>query len=152
MWPFRFWNVRYWASRYWTRVAPGPPPPLLPAAGGILEMVPIPGAILEMAPIPWATLAMAPIPGAILLMEDAAVALAAGEAWLEWDLVTNPAVTGLRLYHGTVSGVYGTPVSLPASQTTYIATALAPGDHYFIITAVTATAESDVSGEIHVVI
>lgn len=53
---------------------------------------------------------------------------------LRWDASVSPGVTGYKVYFGTVSGTYGTPVKI-GNVTDYVVTGLADGTWYFAVTA-----------------
>ena len=71
----------------------------------------------------------------------------AGDVSLAWDQSISPGITGNKVYYGQASGLYLEPIVLPPS-TTYTVTGLAPGTWFFAVTAVDASAESDVSNEV----
>ena len=72
----------------------------------------------------------------------------AGEATLSWDQNTEPDLAGYKIYFGTSSGVYGTPIDAGV-QTTYTVTGLAISPYYFAVTAYnTAGNESAFSNEV----
>jgi hypothetical protein len=72
----------------------------------------------------------------------------ASEVTLAWDPVSQPEVSGYRLYYGTLSGRYHT--SLDAGDTTsYKVSNLAPGTYFFAVTAyIDPGEESDFSNEV----
>ncbi|MHB8894000.1 MAG: choice-of-anchor D domain-containing protein [Candidatus Geothermincolia bacterium] len=62
---------------------------------------------------------------------------AAAQVTLAWDKNTEPDVSGYKLYYGTSSGVYGTPIAVPGvNTTTRMVDGLEDGRGYFF--AVTA--------------
>jgi hypothetical protein len=72
----------------------------------------------------------------------------AGDVTLAWDANSEPDLAGYKVYYGTASGIYGTPIVI-AAQTTYTITGLAPGTYYFAVTAYnTAGLESSFSNEV----
>jgi hypothetical protein len=87
-----------------------------------------------------ATLALSPL-GADLA--------AAAQVTLAWDANTEPELTGYKIYYGTVSGTYGTPVDV-GKVTTYTVTGLADGrTYYFAATAYDSVGnESGYSNEV----
>ncbi len=58
----------------------------------------------------------------------------AGSADLSWDPNIEPDLAGYKVYYGTSSGHYGTPIDI-GNQTTYTVAGLAQGVHYFSVTA-----------------
>ena len=73
--------------------------------------------------------------------------LVAGDAILTWDANTD-AVAGYKVYYGTVSHTYGTPIDV-GNQTTYTVTGLTPATYYFAVTAYnSARTESGFSNEV----
>jgi len=72
----------------------------------------------------------------------------AGDATLSWDPNTASDLAGYKIYFGTSSGTYGTPIDA-GTQTTYTVTGLAIGPYYFAVTAYnTAGNESTFSNEV----
>lgn len=78
----------------------------------------------------------------------------AAPAWaqsvtLEWDANTETDLAGYKVYFGTASRTYGTPITL-GKVTTYTVTGLTPGvTYYFAVTAYnTAGLESGFSNEV----
>ena len=73
--------------------------------------------------------------------------LIAGDAILTWDPNAD-AVAGYKVYYGTASRTYGTPIDV-GNQTTYTVTGLIPGTFYFAVTAYnSARTESGFSNEV----
>ena len=58
----------------------------------------------------------------------------AADVSLAWDASVSPNITGYKVYVGTSSGNYGTPITI-GNQTTYTVTGLTPGTYYFAVTA-----------------
>lgn len=75
----------------------------------------------------------------------------AADVGLAWDHSTSPDVTGYKVYFGTASGVYGTPVSI-AYQNTFVVTGLNEKvEYFFAVTAFDAAGnESGYSNEVSV--
>ena len=73
----------------------------------------------------------------------------AGQVVLSWDANTDPDLAGYKVYYGTASGTYGTPVNV-GNVTTYTVTGLADGQkYYFAATAFdTLGSESGYSNEV----
>jgi fibronectin type 3 domain-containing protein len=72
----------------------------------------------------------------------------AADVPLQWDASVTPTVTGYKVYVGTASGVYGTPITI-GNVTAYTVTGLANGTYYFSVTAFDATGvESVYSNEV----
>lgn len=74
---------------------------------------------------------------------------------LAWDANSEPDLAGYKVYRGTVSGTYGTPVTLPLSALPnpsapqWTSPSLANGRYYFAVTAYnTAGLESGYSNEV----
>ncbi|HEY5997776.1 MAG TPA: choice-of-anchor D domain-containing protein [bacterium] len=78
---------------------------------------------------------------ALVLILGAGQALAA-QVTLAWDANTEPDVTGYKVYYGTASGVYGTPIDA-GNVTTYTVTGLTDGTTYYFA----ATAYDSVGNE-----
>lgn len=69
-------------------------------------------------------------------------------ASLSWDAVTEEPVDGYKVYMGTASGEYGTPIDV-GDQTSHTVTDLEAGNtYYFAVTAHNAAGESDFSNEV----
>jgi hypothetical protein len=84
---------------------------------------------------------------ALLWLACAGPALAA-DVTLAWDANTESDLAGYKVYYGTASGVYGTPITI-GTQTTYTVTGLPPGTYYFAVTAYnTSGLESGYSNEV----
>ena len=77
-------------------------------------------------------LRMSLLTGIILLMSSSA-GLAA-DVTLAWDANTESALAGYKLYYGTSSRTYGTPITV-GNVTTYTVTGLGTGTYYFAVTA-----------------
>jgi hypothetical protein len=78
--------------------------------------------------------------------------LMAGDVVLQWDANTETDLAGYKVYYGTASGSYGTPVVV-GLQTTYTVSGLAPGTYYFAVTAFnTSGAESGFSNQVSAVV
>jgi Viral BACON domain len=58
-------------------------------------------------------------------------------ASLTWDLSTDASVAGYKVYMGTTSGVYGTPITL-ANVTSYVLNNLPVATYYFVVTSYNA--------------
>ena len=71
----------------------------------------------------------------------------AADVSLAWDASTSTGITGYKVYVGTASGTYGSPVAI-GNQTTYAVTGLSAGTYYFAVTATTSSAESGFSNEV----
>jgi hypothetical protein len=83
-----------------------------------------------------------------LLPVITSVSLFAGDVTLVWDANTETDLAGYKVYYGTVSRTYGTPIVI-GTQTTYTVTGLAPGTYYFAVTAYnTSSLESGFSNEV----
>lgn len=54
----------------------------------------------------------------------------AGQVVLTWDMNTEPDLAGYKIYYGTASGVYGTPMDV-GNVTTFTVTGLTDGQPYF---------------------
>ena len=83
----------------------------------------------------------------ILLLLCSAGQLFAADVSLAWDASTSTGVTGYKLYIGTASKTYGSPITI-GNQTTYTVTGLSVGTYYFAVTAITSSAESGFSNEV----
>ena len=71
---------------------------------------------------------------------------------LAWDPNTDSDLAGYKVYYGTVSGSYGTTITV-GNQTTYTVTGLPAGTYYFVVTAYnTAGIESGFSNEVSTII
>ena len=68
---------------------------------------------------------------------------------LAWDANTEPDLSGYKLYYGTASGTYGTPINV-GNVTTYTVTGLTDGQtYYFAVTAYDSVGnESGYSNEV----
>ncbi len=69
----------------------------------------------------------------ILFFISPSVLLVAGDAILTWNPNTD-SVAGYKVYYGTVSHTYGSPIDV-GNQTTYTVTGLPTGTYYFAVTA-----------------
>lgn len=84
---------------------------------------------------------------AVCLILLTAPALAANVT-VQWNANTETDLAGYKLYIGTASGVYGTPIAI-ATQTTYTFTNLPAGTYYIAVTAYNAGGlESGFSNEV----
>ncbi|MBI3805494.1 MAG: fibronectin type III domain-containing protein [Nitrospirae bacterium] len=69
-------------------------------------------------------------------------------ATLSWDSDTDPNLAGYKVYYGSASRSYGTPIII-GKQNSYTVSGLGSGTYYFALTAYTASAaESSFSNEI----
>ena len=76
----------------------------------------------------------------------------AADISLAWDASISPNVSGYKIYSGTSSGNYGTPLTI-GNQTTYTVSGLSTGTYYFAVTAFDADGnESDFSNEVSQII
>ncbi len=67
---------------------------------------------------------------------------------LAWDANTEADLAGYKVYYGTTSGAYGTPIVI-GKQTTYTITGLSAGTYYIAVTAFnTSGLESGFSNEV----
>jgi hypothetical protein len=83
-----------------------------------------------------------------LLLVIAGADLLAADVTLVWDANTETDLAGYKVYYGTASRTYGTPIVI-GTQTTYTVTGLAPGTYYFAVTAYnTSGLESPFSNEV----
>jgi hypothetical protein len=64
----------------------------------------------------------------------------AAEVSLAWDASTSPNIIGYKIYRGTASGSYDSPI-LIGNQTSYTVTGLTAATYYFSVTAVNASGE-----------
>lgn len=82
-------------------------------------------------------------------------ATATSSAHFEWDANTETDLAGYRVYKGTGSGQFDTPiVTLPANATSYEATGLQKGNTYFFVVTAFDTSgnEGPLSNEVTVVV
>jgi hypothetical protein len=87
------------------------------------------------------------LPVLLLLLFNCSQSLA-GDISLAWDASVSAGVTGYKVYVGSSSGTYGTPIVI-GNQTSYTATGLAAGTYYFAVTAYDASGnESGFSNEV----
>jgi hypothetical protein len=98
--------------------------------------------------------------GGLLLLAIAILLTACGggdsnspnTATLAWDAVTDPSLSGYRVYYGTAPGTYLQPVGQGldvGDVTTYSVTGLSSGTRfYFASTAYTSNGESTYSNEV----
>ena len=85
---------------------------------------------------------------ASLLLVCSASAMA-GDITIAWDPNSESDLAGYKIYYGTASGVYGTPIII-GTQTTYTLTGLPPGTYYITVTAFNASGlESGYSNEVY---
>jgi hypothetical protein len=78
--------------------------------------------------------------------------LFAADITLAWDANTETDLAGYRLYYGTSSRSYGSPISV-GTTTTYTMQNLSPGTYFFTVTAYnTSGAESGYSNEVSTII
>jgi hypothetical protein len=83
----------------------------------------------------------------LLILACSAPAIAT-DITLSWDPNSELDLAGYKLYYGTVSGIYGPPITL-GIQTTYTITDLPPGTYFFALKAFnTLRLESGFSNEI----
>ena len=93
----------------------------------------------------------------VLFFSEPAKGAEAAEVTLTWDSNSEADLAGYKVYSGTTSGEYGTPVIvplaalLPSSNPVYIVTGLDPSKvWYFVVTAYdTEGMESDYSNEVN---
>ena len=72
----------------------------------------------------------------------------AAQTKLAWDAETDPTVMGYKVYYGTASRTYGTPINV-GNLTTYIVQHLSLGvTYYFAVTAYNQFGESGYSNEV----
>jgi hypothetical protein len=83
----------------------------------------------------------------MLLLLCSAGKLSAADVSLAWDASTSTGITGYKVYVGTASRSYGSPITV-GSQTTYTVSGLSAGTYYFAVTAITSSAESEYSNEV----
>jgi hypothetical protein len=75
-----------------------------------------------------------------------------GDVSLAWDPSVSEGVTGYKVYFGSSSGDYGTPITIP-NQTSYTVADLPSGTYYFAVTAFNATGdESGFSNEVSTIV
>ncbi len=87
------------------------------------------------------------VSGVLLFLALTSATLAA-DITIAWDANTETDLAGYKVYYGTASRVYGTPIVI-SKQTTYTITGLAPGTYYISVTAFnTAGLESGFSNEV----
>lgn len=92
------------------------------------------------------------------------VQLISAQVTLEWDANTEPDIKGYKVYYGTSSRTYGTPIIILGNTPTYTFENLPPGTYYFAVTAfnlkdlesgysnevsttVTTTIDGDINGD-----
>ena len=87
-----------------------------------------------------------------LLLQPAAPAaptLVSFTAKLQWDANTEADLAGYKVYWGTASHTYGTPITLGKVTTYDVTNLMAPGTYYFAVTAFnTAGQESGYSNDL----
>jgi hypothetical protein len=89
-----------------------------------------------------------PVLWCLLLCASAHQTAYAGDVTLEWDPNTETDLTGYKVYYGTSSRTYSTPIAA-GLLSTYTVTGLAPGTYYFAVTAFNADGmESAFSNEV----
>jgi len=94
----------------------------------------------------------AAIAGSILFLAVLFPCLAHADVVLQWDPNSESDLAGYKVYYGTASGTYGTPITI-GTQVSYTFTQLAPGTYYFAVTAYnTAGLESGFSNEVSAVV
>lgn len=75
------------------------------------------------------------VPGiALIILLGLSATTYAGSAVLTWSANTDSSTTGYKVYYGTGSRSYGTPIDV-GTQITYTFTSLNPGTYYFAVTA-----------------
>jgi len=86
---------------------------------------------------------------AVAVAVIAGIALAATSVDLAWDANTEPDLAGYKIYYGTASGVYGTPIDV-GNVTAYTLTGLTEGVTYYLAATAydTDANESDFSQEL----
>lgn len=85
---------------------------------------------------------------AVLLLLAFASPVLAGDVTLAWNPNSEPDLAGYKIYYGTASHAYGTPIVI-GTQTTYTLTGLPAGTYYFAVTARnTSGLESGYSNEV----
>jgi hypothetical protein len=83
-----------------------------------------------------------------LLVVTAASPVRAADITLAWDANSETDLAGYKVYYGTASRTYGTPISID-KVTTYKISSLAPGTYFFTVTARNAAGqESAYSNEV----
>jgi hypothetical protein len=80
---------------------------------------------------------------ALLLTLTAATCVQAADVNLAWDHSITPTVTGYKIYYGSASGIYGTPITI-GYVTAYTVPSLGPGKYYFAVTAFDAQGNESV--------
>ena len=72
----------------------------------------------------------------------------AADVPLAWDASVSENIVGYKVYVGTASKTYGSPIAV-GNQTAFTVTGLTPGTYYFAVTAFDADGnESDFSNEV----
>jgi hypothetical protein len=88
------------------------------------------------------------IAGSIYLLIVLFPCLAHADVVLQWDPNSETDLAGYKVYYGTSSGIYGTPITI-GTQASYTFTQLASGTYYFAVTAYNASGlESAFSNEV----
>lgn len=86
--------------------------------------------------------------GIVLILLLAPGAAMAGNVSLQWDANTESDLAGYKVYYGTASGQYGTPITIGLT-TTYTISNLPAGTYYFAVTAYNSSGlESGFSNEV----
>ena len=89
-----------------------------------------------------------PLMIATLLILACSTPAIAADLTLSWDPNSESDLAGYKLYYGTASGIYGTPITL-GIETTYTITGLPPGTYFFALKAFnTQGLESGFSNEV----
>jgi len=75
-----------------------------------------------------------PVLWCLLLCASAHQLVYAGDVTLQWDPNTETDLAGYKVYYGTASRSYSTPIAI-ALQSSYTVTGLPAGTYYFAVTA-----------------
>ena len=98
--------------------------------------------------MPAKTRVFCPVLFIVLAVIACSPSLFAADVTLQWDPNSESDLAGYKIYFGTASGVYGTPITI-GTQTSVTVTGLAPGTYFFAVTAfTTAGLESGFSNEV----